>query len=385
MHARFDANTEHNVAEFLQRLLDGMAAAEAKAGRVLRDPYGGAVENAPMITHLERLFSFLEERRLRCPVCHKVTQSFQRKVVLDLPLADEDAKGVTVGDLLLRYCAKTELVQTCDGCRSKRDHVSQRRVVGDPNVLIVRPVRDSLGTESLRRAAVRPELRLEMPGVGRVDLWAVVYHQGATFSRGHYHAVCRGADGEFYSFDDRTKVHSGCTRSSEDAVERLLLTRVCLMVYVRAGGAATFEDMAEAPGPLKKSPEKKMPVTVSGTAASASALKTPPRATAGKGVPPAPPTASCETTPSCAPPRKRICVECKGEFEDPWENMSLATGSAHSTPLRSPPTKCLKCTPGRTIFGGPTYVPELPTVPAWPTDSAVQALSSSKSAGRGQG
>ena len=60
MHARFDANTEHNVAEFLQRLLDGMAAAEAKALRVLRDPYGGAVENAPVITHLERLFSFLE-------------------------------------------------------------------------------------------------------------------------------------------------------------------------------------------------------------------------------------------------------------------------------------------------------------------------------------
>ena len=197
---------------------------------------------------------------------------------------------------------------------------------------------------------MRPELRLEMPGVGRVDLWAFAYRQGTTFSRGHYHAVCRGADGEFYNFDDRTKVHPGRTRSSEDAVERLLLTRVCLMVYVRAGGAATFEDMAEAPGPLKKSPEKKTPVTVSGTAASASALKTPPRATAGKGVPPAPPTASCETTPSCAPPRKRICVECKGEFEDPWENMSLATGSAHSTPLRSPLTKCLKCTPGRTIL-----------------------------------
>ena len=80
--ARFDANTEHNVAEFLQGLLDGMAAAENEAGRALRDPYGGAVENAPVITHLERLFSFLEERRLRCPSCQIVTRTFQRKACL---------------------------------------------------------------------------------------------------------------------------------------------------------------------------------------------------------------------------------------------------------------------------------------------------------------
>ena len=151
------------------------------------------------------------------------------------------------------------------------------------------------------------------------------------------------------------------------------------MVYVRAGGAATFADMAEAPAPSKKSAEKKPPIKVSGAAAPSSVVRTPPRGPAGRGDPAAQPTGSCETTPSCAPPRKWICVQCQEEFEDLWEHMSLATGSAHSTPVRSPPTKCLKCTPVR-AGTGQTYAPELPAVPAWPTDSAVQALWASRSA-----
>ena len=162
-------------------------------------------------------------------------------------------------------------------------------------------------------------------------------------------------------------------------MERLLLTRVCLMVYVRAGGAATFADMAEAPVPSKESAEKKPSAKMSGAAAPSSAVRTPPRGAAGRGVPAAPPPGSCETTPSCAPPRKRMCVQCNGEFDDLWESMSLVTGSAHSTPLRSPPTKCLKCTPGQ-AGSSATYAPELPVVPAWPTGSAVQGLSSSEAA-----
>ena len=56
---------EHDVAEFLQQLIHGMSRVEAAASRALENPYGSAVENGAVITHVERLFGFLEEGRRR--------------------------------------------------------------------------------------------------------------------------------------------------------------------------------------------------------------------------------------------------------------------------------------------------------------------------------
>ena len=59
---------------------------------------------------------------------------------------------------------------------------------------------------------------LPLLGGGRMDLWAVVYHAGATLSSGHYSAVVRGADKRFRFFDDRTDRSSGHCEIDEDQV-----------------------------------------------------------------------------------------------------------------------------------------------------------------------
>ena len=181
-----------------------------------------------------------------------------------------------------------------------------------------------------------------------------MYHGGATLAGGHYSAVCCEADGDFFHFVKKTRLQSGCVRVSEDAVERQLLNRMYLMVYVRAGGSAVFADMAEAPASPKRLDDEHA-ARMGAAAAAAAVCGTPTRAAAGRSFPAVPPAWSCETTPSCAPPRKRICVECKGEFDDVCGQMSVATGSGQSMSARSPPVKCLKCTPGR-LDTGSTYM-----------------------------
>lgn len=169
---RFGESTEeHDVAEFLQQLIHGMSRVEAAASRALENPYGSAVENGAVITHVERLFGFLEEGRRRCAGCRRVNQSFEKKVMLQLPSVAAEEKEVTVGDLLLRYCAEEKLEQPvfCDSCRCLKKHEAQRRVAEHPNVLVLRVSRAVAGEPTLRRFAVRPELRLEMPGIGRMD------------------------------------------------------------------------------------------------------------------------------------------------------------------------------------------------------------------------
>ena len=108
----------------------------------------------------------------------------------------------------------------------------QRRVTGDPNILVLRVMRAMPGKGSLRRDRVRPELRLESLGFGSMDLWAVIYHAGRSSTSGHYHAVVRGEDGRFRQFDDRSNQSAGFCEVSEDVVEFQRQGAVHLMVYV---------------------------------------------------------------------------------------------------------------------------------------------------------
>ena len=96
------------------------------------------------------------------------------------------------------------------------------------------------------RHGVRPEMRLEMPGLGAMELAAVVYHSGRRVTSGHYTCACRDVDGRFWVFDDFAGRVSGCWQLPGD-VELFLQRRVYLMVYVRPRGAAEFADMGGGP------------------------------------------------------------------------------------------------------------------------------------------
>ena len=168
--------------------------------------------------------------------------------MLDLPLLDADKDGVTEGDLYLRWVTGENQFQDASWrCSVNPEHLRcrmQRRVVGEPNILVVRVMRADPEQGRLLKYAVRPELRLDNVGVGRMDLWGIVYHVGASLSSGHYSAAVRDAYGNFRMFDDRTDQNPGLRQLREGDVEHVRQTAVYLMVYVRAGGSADFAGVA---------------------------------------------------------------------------------------------------------------------------------------------
>ena len=133
---------------------------------------------------------------------------------LVLPLSGPESEEVSVGDLYLRYCVgegeEGSVFAKCEGCREEQVHNVRRRVVGRPNVLVLQVGRSVPGQRRALRHPVRPESRLNFEGLGHMELWAVVYHSGANMCGGHYSSACRGADGLFWRFDDKTRQHSGC-------------------------------------------------------------------------------------------------------------------------------------------------------------------------------
>ena len=75
---------------------------------------------------------------------------------------------------------------------------------------------------------------MELPGLPRMTLSGVIYHNGRTALTGHYTCVCRGPGGRFWSFDDTSVRPLGVDVSTHKR------TQVALAVYVRAGGEPWF-------------------------------------------------------------------------------------------------------------------------------------------------
>ena len=171
---------------------------------------------------------------MRCTskCCRAGRQTFELKNMLVLPLPDERSDAVTVFDLYLRYCRGVTKAVNCQRCGCLTDHSSQRRMVTRPNVLVVQARRTLAGDGSVWRHRVRPEARLELRGVGAMELCAVVYHSGVSVDSGHYTCACRGPDGMFWLFDDVTRGDTGCRRLPID-IEQVLQKSVYVLVYVR--------------------------------------------------------------------------------------------------------------------------------------------------------
>ena len=163
-----------------------------------------------------------------------------------LPLPEQGEGEVSVSDMFLKYFAcRARADATLDdlSCKCKeRTIVSQCRVLKWPNVLFVQVGRQLDGRADVSRQHVRAEVRLELPGLGAMELFAVVYHLGRSLTSGHYTCACRGTDRMFWYFDDLTRRDSGCRRLSDD-VEQFLQRRVYLLVYARPQGASEFAGM----------------------------------------------------------------------------------------------------------------------------------------------
>ena len=307
------------------------------------------------------------------------------KDLITLPLPDQGDGEVSVSDLFLKYFArKVRSDVTLGGlsCGCKGAPVSQCRVLKWPNVLLVQVGRQIDGQADVSRQHVRAEVRLELPGLGMMELAAVVYHVGRQVTTGHYTCACRGTDGMFWYFDDLTRRDSGCRRLSGD-VEQFLPRRVYLMVYVRPQSKSEFAGMGDVPqkirdgsggaavwpqdglGPVEQlvTPRAPSMTVVKGQSAVAQGQAASASSSATLGV-------SAESTPVKSPPEKirRVCTECKNVYEDD-EDVRLSTPMSVETPVWSPVAKCPRCgpSPGRVgdagVAGG---LRVLPSAPTWP-------------------
>ena len=230
----FAGGAQQDAKEFLRALLGQLRVCEVRAGRCVPWPGVGCD-----VTHVERLFGFVLEKRLRCEACGgaaKVRCAYSSDCVLHLPLPGprERTRVWTTTELYFRRCAASFVDCDCELCEEKTGHREQECVLTQPNVLLLH-VQRSLG-ESGRasRHPVQPEKVLTLPGHDRYELAAVVYHQGKHARAGHYHCVVLGHDERWWRFDDTS------ARVFRDDVERSQLRGVSLMVYTRPRGQARF-------------------------------------------------------------------------------------------------------------------------------------------------
>ena len=238
----FADGRQHCAEDFLEALLAALRAQQVDAKRCA--PWPRPPANLDIVTHVDRIFGFVEETRLRCTECvgSGHTSRYSGATVLQLPLpgaADVGSARVwTTTELYFRYARQADdCRKLCSGpCSRETMHKTQARVVTAPNVLVIN-LRRGPGTF---RHHVVPELTLTVPLLGAYELAAVVYNRSASANVGHYYCAARGRDGRWWRFDDT------CARPAHADLERVELRFVQFMVYTRPRGRTRFADM----GPL---------------------------------------------------------------------------------------------------------------------------------------
>ena len=189
-----------------------------------------------MATHVDRMFGFLEERKQECANCKKVRTIVSGMCLLRLPLPESrEDRCELVNDLYLKYAYReAEEGVECVNCGRVHPHKVQRRVVSQPNVLLVQVGRAVVGVEPAWKHRVRIEELLLLPGLHAMELTGVVFHTGMRAGVSHYLCASRGPSKKWWLFDDGV-----CSLVGWD-VSRMLPSSVYLLAYVRLGGGAVF-------------------------------------------------------------------------------------------------------------------------------------------------
>ena len=234
-----DRMREHDVVAFLKDVLRAMHDAEVSAARAA--PWlGMALDHggARMVTHVDRLFSFLVEICSQCGLCGERRRDFAAERVLDLVQAmPEDVSApVCVTELYLRACAPKLDCRRCPVAGCGGGLREQRRVASLPNVLLVQ-----VGAGLVGKGFVRVEMQISFPGLGHMVLAGVVYRIGEGDQKARFLCASPGPEGYFWCFDGLRHPW----RPGQEIAQVLPRSAVCLL-YARPAGTAVFAGMAEA-------------------------------------------------------------------------------------------------------------------------------------------
>ena len=162
--------------EIFGELCEGVREVEIGSGRY--GLWGHIRKTTASATHLDRILQFVVERRRRCTRCRQTRSWYEAEDVLKLYPQVRDGGPMTVSEMYLAACAhepRDEKFQ-CDSdvCQNVDvEHVTQSRMIGVPNVLVVQIAR-----QDGKRIPVAVDEQLDLHGVGSMHLIGVVYHNG---------------------------------------------------------------------------------------------------------------------------------------------------------------------------------------------------------------
>lgn len=248
------AEGQHDACEFLEEVLERMCIEECRDKR--STVWAGVRSHGTdaLVTQVERIFAFADEARKRCSYCGATSRTFERALMLRLPLPTKSDEFWSTTGLALLGCAKEERSDLTVECWSEvcqgahRVHAIQRRAATCPNVLLVQVCR-RLPDGAVARHRVHADVQFSLPGVGTMELAGCAYHVGATPESGHYTCAFRGPDAHFWYFDDSKRPR----RLGLDIAE-FKSEGIVLMVYARPGGAASFGDSMAIKGEVTTAP-----------------------------------------------------------------------------------------------------------------------------------
>ena len=249
--ARFDSGAQQCAFEFTEALLNKLRVGEVSAMRCGPWP-DVSLPDMPVATHVDRLFGFVREERLRCRRCRRVRCKYERDFILRLRPREVHGGPLSVEEMYYDFCSAQELTGddavACAGCDWQRtDHDRQDRIVSAPNVLVVQVKRNPEGVEArehsdgsglvsrnvvgaggLIRVPVHVEDRLSLPGGIDMNLVGVIFHNGETLRSGHYTCLCRGPGGGFWYYNDDYPV-----QKRYDEVAHIKPREVYMIVYAK--------------------------------------------------------------------------------------------------------------------------------------------------------
>jgi hypothetical protein len=133
-----------DVVVFLRALLGRMGDEERGAEPSRGAPCPGRWWNvqglSDALTHVERLFGFVEELRRSCSVCGRCEGYVSLRRMLVLPVPSDVGGDVGLSDLYLQYCWRRTIgVADCAKCRGRTEHVEQRRSSDANNIASTSP------------------------------------------------------------------------------------------------------------------------------------------------------------------------------------------------------------------------------------------------------
>jgi hypothetical protein len=213
-----------DMAAILTRLFDAWGKGEVAADRSGEVVIAaGQIES---VTHVERLFGWIEQTRMRCEECGESCQ--QRKLcrsgILSLPVKISAGRACTVTELYLESCLTVVAERSCARCGGVRKHAVASRVATTPEVMILSFVRN----EETLLAPVDVEEEVEFPGLSVMRLVAVVYRSRRGDGSALYSCACRGPMDAFWYFEE-----GRAPEAIKRSISHVKSKQVCMALYER--------------------------------------------------------------------------------------------------------------------------------------------------------